>query len=294
MKIDKNLYIGKNQDELNECLIEACKDGDLNLVKFLLTDNNLPLTAQLYYITNNLEYANSLMAACANGRLNVVEYLCLSDELKNKTRASNDIEAALSVAAAYGYLDIVKFFLTNNSVEDINIHHNSNSFISACGSGELDIVKYLMFSPDIKNHIDPTKYFSGFKKACANNYVNVAQFFLEDTDLLQNITPPDYKEIFSDVCYYNAVDTLDYLLKNTYINEYANITGHFIKAIENENFDIVQYLIFEYGIEKNSTIDEYIKDNIEIQQWFKNRDLKVDLDNELSSKEYIKKTRLKI
>jgi hypothetical protein len=294
MKIDKNLYIGKSQDELSECLVEACKDGDLDLVKFLLNDNELPLKAELYYITDKMEFANSLLAACANGRLNIVEYLCLSEDLKDKTRPSNEIEAALSVAAAYGYLDIVKFFLTNKNVEYIDIYKNSNAFVSACGSGQLDIVKYLISSPEIKKHIDPNKYVSGFKKACTNNYVNIAQFFLEDTDLLQELTPADYKDIFANVCYYNAVNALNYLLENTYIDEHADTTKHFIRAIDNKNIEMIQYFIFDYTIEKNSKIEEYIKDNTEIQNWFKSRDLKKDLDNELICKADNKKVRIKL
>lgn len=294
MKIDKTLYVDKDQDELNASLIEACKDGDLNLVKFLLTDNELPLKAELYYITPKMEFANSLLAACANGRLEVVEYLCLSEDLKDKARPSNEIEAALSVAAAYGYLNIVRFLLTNDSVDYINIFQNSNAFVSACGSGELEIVKYLISSPEIKTHTDPNKYMSGFKKACANNYVNIAQYFLEETDLLQELNASIYKEIFSNVCNSNAVDILDYLFKNTYMAEHVDINQYFIRSIDSENFEIVRYFIFEHGLEQNPTINEYIKDNKEIQNWFQNRDLKQDLDNELKTTQENKKPRLKI
>src|SRR5579875_644105 len=138
MKIDKKLYIEKNQKELNADLAQACNDGDLNLVKFLLNDEALTLKAQLYYITDNTEYSNSLIIACKNGHKNIVEYLCTSDDLKNRRKSDNQIEAALSTAAAYGHLDIVRFLMEDDRIDYLDIHANPNAFISACGSGELE------------------------------------------------------------------------------------------------------------------------------------------------------------
>jgi ankyrin repeat protein len=295
MKIDKSLYINKNQDELNESLAEACENGNLDLVKLLLTDKDLPLKAKEYYVTKQFEYSNSLIIACKNGHLDIAKYLLTSEDLKNTKRSDNEIGAALSTSAAYGHLDIVKFLLTDDNVDYIDIFENPNSFISACGSGELEIVKYLLVSPDIKVHVDPQKYVIGFQRACANNYVNVAKYLLEDTDLLQNITSSTYKEIFSNVRRYSSVDALDYLLKNTYINEHVDINSQFITAIQDKNFEIVKYFIFEYDIKKDQKIEESIKDNIEIQNWFKVRDLKQNLNNELIiSQEENKSKRLKL
>jgi ankyrin repeat protein len=295
MKIDKRLYIEKNQKELNADLVQACKDGDLDLVQFLLNDKELPLKAQLYYIADNMEYSNSLLISCANGHLNIVKYLCTSEDLSDRRRSDNKVEAALSTAAAYGYLDIVRFFMEDGRIDYLDIHKNPNAFISACGSGELEIVKYFMSSPYIKVHTDPEKYVLGFKKACANNYVNIAQYFLEDTDLLQSLVTENYKEIFSNACTCSCINILDYLLKNTYINEHVNMESHFLKAVEHNNLEVVHYFIFEHGIKKTEKIEQHIKDNKEIQTLFNTRELKNELSNELGSfKDEVKSKRLKL
>lgn len=295
MIINKNFYIEKTQEEINEEFMQACHTGNLNLVKFLLTDNNIPFKAQFYYLNKQCDYINSLLIVCKNNHLNIIEYFFTSDELKDRKKADGEVLAGLSVAAAYGNLDIVKFLLKNENIEYIDINSNISAFISACGSGELEIVKFLTSSPEIKVHINPTKYYLGFKKACANNHINIAKYFLEDTNLLQELNGSNYREIFLATCHNNSVDCLDYILKTTYLEEYVNIQSEFINLIDKEMFEVIRYLIFEYDINTTSEIDKYIKNHDEVKNWFKTRDLNKELNKELiSSKDNNKKLKIKL
>ena len=81
---------------LNECFIESCKYGHLQIVKYLLTLEGLDPIAR-----NN----RAIRWASSNGNLGVVKYLVTLDGVD--PTAFNNI--AICWAAENGHLDVVKF-----------------------------------------------------------------------------------------------------------------------------------------------------------------------------------------
>ena len=80
----KEKYKKLNQEELNEQFIDACKNDDLDIVKYLLTSPELTEHADIH-ASNNLGF----IKACFYGHLEVVKYLLTSHELKEKYKKLN-------------------------------------------------------------------------------------------------------------------------------------------------------------------------------------------------------------
>ena len=298
MSIDKSLYISKNQDEINECFMKACLEGDLNLVKFLSEDPDLPFKGENLTFQDNIGVKISNVEACIGNNLDVLKYLFSLDENKRSSYLENRSATALSVAAAYGHLDIVSFILTDNDLEYVDLERNSNAFVSACGSNQLEIVKYLLLSPELKIHIPFEHYILGFEKACENNHVEIVKYLMEDLSLPNNIGEFNYKKIMKSICENNCVEVLDYLLKHTYLKENIDMSEYFINIVialnQRENHNILQYMIFEENLRITPGIEIALKEHEDIKSWFKSRDLINELNNEIHTNPLTKKQKIKI
>lgn len=92
-----------------------------------------------------------------NGELEIVKYLLTSPDLKNNANIHAGDDAALSSACLKGRLDVVEYLLTSpNLKEHANLEaYGSRPFVWACIGKQFAVVDYLMNSPDLKQH--PTK-----------------------------------------------------------------------------------------------------------------------------------------
>ena len=73
----KEKYKKLDQSKLNEALINACNKGHLDVVRYLLTSDELKEHADIH-----AENDYGFRWACINGNLEVVNYLLTSEELK--------------------------------------------------------------------------------------------------------------------------------------------------------------------------------------------------------------------
>ena len=106
-------------------LIKACKEGDLEKVKYLYE------AGADFRSYNN--YA--LQAASENGHIQVVKYLC---EAGADIRSDNDY--ALEGASEHGHLEVVKYLCEAGA----DIHSDDDWAISLASiKGNLEVVKYL-------------------------------------------------------------------------------------------------------------------------------------------------------
>jgi hypothetical protein len=80
--------------------------------------------------------------ACEDGELDKVKYLLTSPNLAENVSISYKSDQALRNACKHGHLDI-----------HANLHHDHDtSFVLACYSGNLDLVKYLLTSEELSSH----------------------------------------------------------------------------------------------------------------------------------------------
>lgn len=117
--------------------------------------------------------------------------LKLVKSIFNNKELSKDIDLSktsgpLSLACAYGQLDIVKYLLTSNDISknpDIN-SPNCMGFEMACKNGWLDIVKYLTSSSNLKNCIEiETIEDIGFSSCLESNCIDIIRHFIFDINI---------------------------------------------------------------------------------------------------------------
>lgn len=132
----------------------------------------------------------------------------------------------------------------------------------ACFHGHLDIVKYLLTSPDLKKH--------------ANIHEN------NDWPLQR-------------ACRYGNLEVVKYLLTSPDLTEYANIHEDndlaFKDACYKKYLEIVKYLIFDYKIDQTVSIRGFLilENRKEILDMFDKRDLQDKLSKELNNNNIIEK-----
>ena len=158
----KEKYKKLNQKELNEQFIDACKNDDLEVIKFLLTSPKLKEHADIH--ASNDE---GFRSACAQGHLEVVKYLLTSPELKEHADIHAKDDEGFIWACKNGHLELVKYLLTSAELkEHADVHaDNDEGFRWACSDGQLEIVKFLILDMSIEK----TKYIKHYLKENQDN-----------------------------------------------------------------------------------------------------------------------------
>ncbi len=146
LKLELQSY---NQGQLNNAFIGACKDGDLDIVRYLLTSSELEKHADIYARDNS-----GFQMACLHNHLEVVRYLLTSTELKDHANIHSNEDRGFCWACNNGHLEIVRYLLTSPELQEhVNIHaYDDRGFRWACSNGHLEIVRYLLTSPELKEH----------------------------------------------------------------------------------------------------------------------------------------------
>jgi ankyrin repeat protein len=164
------------------------------------------------------------------------------------------------------------------------------AFQSACLNGDVEKVKYLLTSPQLKFHPDihMDKEF-GLRAACMNGHLNVIKFLT---------TSPELKE-HSDITYDNEtplsvaslnnhLNIVKFFLESPILKKYSKKINEqiaFVAACEKNNLDIVKYFIYERDIKpptNNILTRSRIHSIKEIDKMFEQRALKKSLEKDLT------------
>ncbi len=214
------LYSKLTEEEINSEFIKACKGGDLDLVNFLLTSDELPIKADINFNEDEgfrgcckngfLEIAKFLLTdpklkksanihakldqglrnACENGHLNIVEYLLTSPKLQGKQaniHALND--SPLEKASFYGHIDIVKFLTSSKQLKEksYQVNHKADAYIQANKQGHFEIVKFFLSHPTTAKAEKRLNIFAlesdVIANVCESGNVELLSYLLESKDL---------------------------------------------------------------------------------------------------------------
>ena len=133
----------------------------------------------------------------------------------------------------------------------------------------LEIVKYLLPNPDLKEHANiHADNDSGFRLACANGHLEIVKYLLTSHELKEHA------------------------------NIHADNDSGFRLACFDGHLELVKYLILDMSIEKTKHIEDYLNENQdnkcvkEAIELFKIREFNQKLNNDLENKE--KKNKYKI
>lgn len=154
------------------------------------------------------ELGLEFVSACRNGNIELVDYILTSPELENKPSVSFKSNLGLIEACWYGHLNIVKYLLSSDKLkEHADIHaKNEYPFLICCQLDYIDMVKYLGSSPELKEHSDVHKVKNqAFKDACRKNNYEILSYLIIDmgiekskgiSDFLKSNPNPDAENMF--------------------------------------------------------------------------------------------------
>ena len=111
----KQRYKKYNKQQLNDEFISACKNDDLDIVKYLLTSAKLTEHADIH-----AQNDEGFRSACRYGRLEVVKYLLTSSELTEHADIHAKDDRGFRLTCNYEQLEIVKFLIIDMNIEKTN------------------------------------------------------------------------------------------------------------------------------------------------------------------------------
>jgi len=98
--------------------------------------------------------------ACDSGNLEIVKYLLTSDELIEKCDINSENDYGLRIACENGDLNLAQYLLTSSDLnKHANIHANNDGVIkSAYDSGNSELINFLIFDMNIEKTTEIIKF----------------------------------------------------------------------------------------------------------------------------------------
>ncbi len=237
LKLDFQRY---DQNQLNKAFIDACKDGDLDVVQYLLTSSELQEHADIH-----ADDGGGIMLACRNGHLDIIRYLLTSPELKEPPNIQH-LLTGIMLACINDNLTIVEYLFTSPDLHCYSetVAKKGVFFGWACDAGSLNVVKYLLNSLNL-GKIDIEDIKSGYVSACRNNRGKVIKYLLSlNTEHYINFQKTEYN--------------LDWAMNN----EFHNVVKSMIMSLyTNDRFAYIEHV---------SEVEKYCqKQELNFQKWQK-------------------------
>lgn len=259
-----------SSENLTDVLEDACEKNDIEMVKYILSSKKIVHQPSL------------------NGR--------------REFRATE--KTAISICCTNGHLEILDLMLTLPDIEirvkDLFYQLNSG-FLAACQEGELDIVKYLTSSPNLKRHANPNyNNGEGLCLACREGHLNIVKYLLTSPDIKEKLSVTARKNSPLLEAYTNEhYQTVKYLLISPDLIEHADPHSNgdtlFYHVLNSDNPEMLKFLIFDLNIEKTKEITRILEtyNDVEVNNLFELRELNKELNQNLSSNDInIKKAKI--
>ncbi len=137
------LYSKCNIKSLNRSFNNACKNADLDKVKYLLNSPDLTVKPEIHY-----ENYAGLETASWHGNIEIVKYILTNYDSKEK-KLSN---LSLRKAAANNQYELMSFLLNSEEIPiKANIQEQINGiFLEAIYTNKLALIKHLIFELKIE------------------------------------------------------------------------------------------------------------------------------------------------
>lgn len=165
----------------DRALLWACSNNHLDLVKYLLTNQDFPKPA-------NVNYNNSvcLVAACRQGNLEIIDYLLTSHQVSVKPNIYANNCAGFLTACQNGHIEVIEYLTSSEKLEDkIDIEKlKIEGFKVVCNIGNIPMIDYFVHNPDLKYRVKVNVNNDiGFKLSYRAKDLNVMKFLILDCGL---------------------------------------------------------------------------------------------------------------
>lgn len=224
--------ISLEQDLLSYLFILALKQNNIHLCTYLIETNelyiSLPNTIYIWHQT------------ISSGNISVLEALIKANKIKNIAKL---IVESLEKYSELDKLDVLKYLL-DNSIKNLSqkIHNEFK-----------------------KNH-NTTHTFYLFVNACIKGNPDCVDFLLNHTDYNKMINEHTLRVAVRVAVKYNNANIIDKLIKK--LNLYDNISyfNLLTLAIEKNSHNVIEYLIFDLGIEKPKNMNHFLDEIFNTKQ----------------------------
>lgn len=229
-------------DELGLSFISSAFNNNLEQIKSLLNHYYIPVN-----YNDKKNSLNALSTAASQGNIEIVKYLLTSSELKehaNIHHKNDNGYNALMYAATWNHTNIVSYLLTSSELKEHShlletSNYDQDAFIFACMSGAIDVVKYLIESKDLDFCINPhyiTKHdMSSIIYAYKRKQKDILKYLLLEKNII--ITKHTLNWIQANPIYSNGAfkTTADLELKEMIEDIYYNTRAcNLMKKLENK------------------------------------------------------------
>ncbi len=160
-----------DQEKLNEALIDACKEGNLHIIKYLLTSLELKEHADIH-AQNDWGF----ICACENGHLDVVRYLLTSPELKDHADIHAKNDRGFQWAFNNEHWEVVQYLLTFSGENYISFQEIGYTLNLAMENCYHDIVKAMTFSLYKNDRFAYIENLSKIEQYCLDNSLNFEEW----------------------------------------------------------------------------------------------------------------------
>lgn len=226
------------EKELTAWLEVACKNGDLPLVRYLLTSGELPIHASIvgnysmYSILGNkgsestffAENQSPLVTAIKYKHYEIIEYLCESKELKVKANLRFLDDYIIVLLAKDNDIEMIEFLINHPTIK--NKPNVRSSVIAQMIHEQVPLPTIKKFLND-KYYVFTQKSADSFLEvACTYGQLEVFQYLLTESKVKASITKVFIEKISFTILLKNRIDTINYLLNdcakqvNNYFKDY--------------------------------------------------------------------------
>lgn len=254
-----NNYLSLSFEELNDSLFVASKQNDFEAVKYLLTSPELKVHANIHSQNNK-----ALRIAADNNNVEMFNYLLKSPYLKEHA--------------------------------DINVL-NDFIFKRACEDGCLNIVRYILETPGLNRNVSEAASFkSGVDSAYPKGNVKVLKYLIDDFAKDYDLSHYHLaRKMFDTVCTDGYLEMGKYIMSNPNLSQHIDLSFdknvYFRTACGFDNWDVVEFLIFDLNQPKTSDLVNFI-DRMEVkhvQEMFQKRELYESLHSDLTPNQSVAK-----
>lgn len=171
------------------------------------------------------EINDILVKCCEDGDLETLKNLFSSEVAKSVLAHPNTI---LNWVAGHGHLNLVKYLLTSPDLDknaDIMVR-NDNPFRTSCQNGYLELVQYIINTP-LGRTIDlKTSIRNGVMYAADFGQVEILNYFLTSPDININDLPSidnGQNKAFKQAVINNQLNIIQYVLTSPELSKHADI-----------------------------------------------------------------------
>lgn len=112
MNLSHKSYADYSRDEIDRAFLDACRDTNLDLAHFLLTNHDLRYRADIHTYLDN-----AFRTACKKDNIEVVKFLLFSPRIQDHVEIHTQGDAGFRLAIAQESLNVLKYFIFDLNIQ---------------------------------------------------------------------------------------------------------------------------------------------------------------------------------